>query len=50
MEKWLYKQSTGELYRDGKLIETGYFICNLYKKCTYRAFSDGWASDPKTGG
>ena len=24
MAKWLYKQSTGELYRDGKLIETGY--------------------------
>jgi len=22
--KWLYKQSTGELYRDGKLIEAGY--------------------------
>lgn len=24
MAKWLYKQSTGELFRDGKLIETGY--------------------------
>lgn len=24
MAKWIYKQSTGELYRDGKLIETGY--------------------------
>lgn len=24
MAKWLYKQSTGELYPDGELIETGY--------------------------
>lgn len=24
MAKWLYKQSTGELFRNGKLIETGY--------------------------
>ncbi|WP_288491779.1 DUF2778 domain-containing protein [uncultured Pantoea sp.] len=24
MAKWLYKQSTGELFREGKLIETGY--------------------------
>ncbi|EPF0316106.1 DUF2778 domain-containing protein [Enterobacter cancerogenus] len=24
MAKWLYKQSTGELFKDGKLIETGY--------------------------
>lgn len=24
MANWLYRQSTGELYRDGKLIEKGY--------------------------
>lgn len=24
MASWTYKQSTGELFRDGKLIETGY--------------------------
>lgn len=24
MAKWIYKQSTGELFRDGKLIEKGY--------------------------
>ncbi|HDR2893769.1 TPA: DUF2778 domain-containing protein [Enterobacter asburiae] len=24
MAKWLYKQSTGELYKNGKLIATGY--------------------------
>lgn len=24
MANWKYKQSTGELFRDGKLIETGY--------------------------
>lgn len=24
MAKWCYKQSTGELFRDGELIETGY--------------------------
>ncbi|WP_152083743.1 tlde1 domain-containing protein [Enterobacter oligotrophicus] len=24
MAKWLYKQSTGELFKNGKLVETGY--------------------------
>ncbi len=24
MASWTYKQSTGELFKDGKLIETGY--------------------------
>ncbi|MGJ0193724.1 tlde1 domain-containing protein [Pantoea sp. RRHST58] len=24
MAKWIYRQSTGELFRDGKLIEKGY--------------------------
>lgn len=24
MANWVYKQSTGELFKDGKLIETGY--------------------------
>ncbi len=24
MAKWIYKQSTGELFRDGQLIEKGY--------------------------